>query len=935
MIITRIIVLGIGFILGIVSATVWHTDWPILTGIFWVLFTAGTAFSIWTVYQEKMSWHQLNPAYLLIPVFLAAFSLGNIRANSVLHANSPGQKFFNNLNNNTLIDIKGQVIAEPERRTEKRLDLRLRISQVKLANKEVWQNINPVDIRVMISTPRQKDLKKLVEKLSDSDAYGYQLLIEGIFKKTEKAKNPGGFDPEAFMLGEGYIATVKVFDWRQKKERKGFIQVLGKEKGNLFVEWALAAKRNFLATYKKCIPSPEARLISGATLGTRFALRGISYRDKLIEESFRHAGVGHVLAVSGLHVSVVSLLLYSFFRMTKISPKYFAPIVIFLLFCFTILTGARPSSMRASIMNAIIILTFVYINSNLVRATFAGLAISSFIILLRRPMALYSAGFLLSFGAVLSLVLLTTPIDRILKQLRGAVFISAILWYIGILFYACNNWVIFLRMESLIFCAIILIILIQLGASINKKFPKLLCFRFDRIPNILRLFLSAQFAIQLGMMIPMSSFFFGKFPIAGMFVNLAAIPLVGVLVQLGILVGIFGAIPVIGQTVALVIGATSYLVAKLFIFIAYLGTVIFPFPAVPKTNVTWIITYYSILVAFLSGCFWLPRLQSIIYKLRTKYPILVSRITPICFIIILGLIAGFRYSDNKTSQYTVDVLADSAIPVIAITSDNHKQGAVIFNTGNPFFAKTSLKNILLTRWVDHINLAFVSGHNPSFGMEGLVELGHDMEIDTILFPEFRGKNNVLPDFTDQPVAYYNTLNEKRLASSAAKGSKWALSNFDTYCEFFGLVKRKEIKADIYKSPCQMDISPNLKIEILTSVYRSYPVAFSFTINNKKWLVIADPSSKELQSLPAEKLNCDILVLGAPYRGNTKYYLKGIEILFTKIKTEKIIFCADNYAYGSAETIATETINLCEKLKNVQFIRTDQEGAVNEVVKLNE
>ena len=65
------------------------------------------------------------------------------------------------------------------------------------------------------------------------------------------------------------------------------------------------------------------------------------------------------------------------------------------------------------------------------------------------------------------------------------------------------------------------------------------------------MFLSAQLAIQFGMMLPLSAWFFGQFPIAGVFVNLLAIPAIGILVQLGMLTGLVGLIPVVGNVLAM------------------------------------------------------------------------------------------------------------------------------------------------------------------------------------------------------------------------------------------------------------------------------------------------------------------------------------------------------------------------------------------------
>ena len=77
----------------------------------------------------------------------------------------------------------------------------------------------------------------------------------------------------------------------------------------------------------------------------------------------------------------------------------------------------------------VVVLAFAYLRFDLRRATYIGLALASLLILFFSPLILYSPSFLLSFGALLSLVLITRTLDRWLCRLRGFACLFAAGWF--------------------------------------------------------------------------------------------------------------------------------------------------------------------------------------------------------------------------------------------------------------------------------------------------------------------------------------------------------------------------------------------------------------------------------------------------------------------------------------------------------------------------
>lgn len=129
-------------------------------------------------------------------------------------------------------------------------------------------------------------------------------------------------------------------------------------------------------------------------------------------EMFRTTGIYHLFAVSGLHLSVWILGIYSFLKKLGLRNKLNSMLAILLTVGFMALTGFTPSVSRAGIM------LIVLMSGNLVGReahSLNSLGISLFVILAANPMAAASVSLLLSFGATLGIVTLYQSIDKILN----------------------------------------------------------------------------------------------------------------------------------------------------------------------------------------------------------------------------------------------------------------------------------------------------------------------------------------------------------------------------------------------------------------------------------------------------------------------------------------------------------------------------------------
>lgn len=172
--------------------------------------------------------------------------------------------------------------------------------------------------------------------------------------------------------------------------------------------WRLTAARAAIGERIDLLFSEDGGLMKGMLLGEKGDIA-----DSLLD-SFKSVGIMHILAISGLHVSVLATAFSLLFR--RNAWVRFACTGLFLAL-YAALTAFSPSVIRASLMLLCYTLAFP-----LRRRPDApsALALSFIVILLCNPLALFYTGFQLSYSAVYGLILLSAPIAHALRRLGGA-----------------------------------------------------------------------------------------------------------------------------------------------------------------------------------------------------------------------------------------------------------------------------------------------------------------------------------------------------------------------------------------------------------------------------------------------------------------------------------------------------------------------------------
>ena len=130
----------------------------------------------------------------------------------------------------------------------------------------------------------------------------------------------------------------------------------------------------------------------------------------MVRDSFSQAGVAHVLALSGLHVAVITLIIwFLLFPLDYVRGKKLRLVLTLLvLIAYDVLTGMSPSVIRATVMIAFVFMSQIFYRKS---SPLNSVAAAALAILVFSPNSLFGVGFQLSFITVVSLLVFYKAFD--------------------------------------------------------------------------------------------------------------------------------------------------------------------------------------------------------------------------------------------------------------------------------------------------------------------------------------------------------------------------------------------------------------------------------------------------------------------------------------------------------------------------------------------
>lgn len=258
-----------------------------------------------------------------------------------------------------------------------------------------------------------KDTTDIVNDIYDELKIGSSITFIGTINKPKSQRNPSEFDYQKYLNSVDISGVINCY----KPESVKLIHKNSFDYKNIlfFVRKSIDERIKLLHSKK------STALLKGILLADR---TDIDYETR---NSFVNAGVVHVLAVSGLHVGFISLILILLLGRFDIRVKYL--ITIFGILLYLMITGAHPSVFRASIM------AIVYLVAKLTnRSTngFNSISLAAIIILLINPEELFNPGFLLSFSAVISILVIYPLLSTMINNLNAGKLIKNFLLFISV-----------------------------------------------------------------------------------------------------------------------------------------------------------------------------------------------------------------------------------------------------------------------------------------------------------------------------------------------------------------------------------------------------------------------------------------------------------------------------------------------------------------------
>lgn len=140
-----------------------------------------------------------------------------------------------------------------------------------------------------------------------------------------------------------------------------------------------------------------------------------TFTDKDVLEDFKYSGVAHIFSVSGLHVSLIVLLLSFILKKLKVNKIVNLIINSIFLFAFCYLCDFTPSVLRASIMAIFFSLTLVMYSGYDI---LSSLSFAGCILLFINPMYVFDIGFLLSFLCIFGIIMVTKLTNKIVLKVK-------------------------------------------------------------------------------------------------------------------------------------------------------------------------------------------------------------------------------------------------------------------------------------------------------------------------------------------------------------------------------------------------------------------------------------------------------------------------------------------------------------------------------------
>lgn len=215
---------------------------------------------------------------------------------------------------------------------------------------------------------------------------GSYVRVFGEVSPFLQATNPGEFDAAAYYRRKDCLFAL----------RKTKITAQTKTYGRM-EEFLSQLRYESEVLFRKLLGEKNGATASAMVLGRKKGM------DSEVKALYQGAGISHLLAISGLHLSLIGAGLFGLLKKVRLPVALSAGISTWILIVYAQLTGMGISTRRALVM------FLLFLAAGLLKRTPdlpTSLAVAALLLLVPRPQRILDAGFQLSFSAVLGIAVM-------------------------------------------------------------------------------------------------------------------------------------------------------------------------------------------------------------------------------------------------------------------------------------------------------------------------------------------------------------------------------------------------------------------------------------------------------------------------------------------------------------------------------------------------
>ena len=221
---------------------------------------------------------------------------------------------------------------------------------------------------------------------------GSLVIVQGDYRTFSHATNPGEFDAADYyhiMGQQGRVMNSRILAQSRTYD--------------VFRDKMYLAGEYLSLLADACFDEEDASVMKAMLLGEKGTLNAD------IKELYQQNGIIHILAISGLHLSVIGMGCHKLLKGMRFPIAVNIILSIGLMYCYGTMTGMGISMLRAYIMFGI------HLGAKLIGRTYdllTAVTVAALVTLVQQPLYIQHSGFLFSFGAICGIGIFLPAVER-------------------------------------------------------------------------------------------------------------------------------------------------------------------------------------------------------------------------------------------------------------------------------------------------------------------------------------------------------------------------------------------------------------------------------------------------------------------------------------------------------------------------------------------